>query len=160
EIPEGAFALVASAPGYTASDPLVGLVQDASALVLPIQPIPPPPAQVPGVPEETAPLDSPAADSAPAADSVAPADSPPPALTRVVIAAATAQPIAGASVEVLDADGNVVETMATDDTGACSSSDLPAGDFELHASAPGYATSDPQPVSVPDAPVTLQLSPD
>jgi uncharacterized surface anchored protein len=150
DIPDGAYALVASAPGYNASDPLVGLVEGASALVLPLQPIPPPPAQLPGVPDEGA-----------TPDSLPSADSAPPALRCVVTDATTDQPVAGASVNVLDADGNVVETLTADDTGACSTSDLPAGDFALLASASGYASPDPQPVSVPNTePVTLQLYPD
>ena len=58
-------------------EPLVGLVESASALVLPLQPIPPPPAQVPGVPE----------------DATTP-EAPPPALTCVVTDATTDQPVA------------------------------------------------------------------
>jgi 5-hydroxyisourate hydrolase-like protein (transthyretin family) len=150
DIPDGAYALVASAPGYNASDPLVGLVEGASALVLPLQPIPPPPVQLPGVSEEPMTPESPPS-----------ADSPQPVLTCVVTDAATAQPVAAASVDVLDTDGNVVETVTADDTGACSSSDLPAGDFALVASAPGYMPSDPQPVAAPSIdPVSLQLVPD
>ena len=75
--------------------------------------------------------------------------------------ATTGQPVAGASVDVLDNDGNLVETLTADGSGVCTTSDLPAGDFALSASAPGYASPDAQPVSVPSAnSISFQLSPD
>jgi hypothetical protein len=150
DIPDGAYALIASTPGYFPSDPQVGLVAGASALVLPLWPIPPPPVQVPGVPEEAATLDSPP-----------PVDSPPPALTCVITDATTDQPVAGASVDVRDSDGNLVETLTADDSGVCTATDLTAGDFALVASAAGYMPSDPQPVTAPSTePISLQLAPD
>jgi len=78
----------------------------------------------------------------------------------VVLDVTTQAGIGGATVQLLDMDGNEVTEVTTDDSGAFALANLTLDTHELVVSAQGYAASDPLQVSVPaDTGLVVALSP-
>jgi uncharacterized surface anchored protein len=70
-------------------------------------------------------------------------------LAGVVFDATTGVDIAGATVELVDVDGNELAEVTTDDAGAFTLDDLAPGSDMLLVTAPGYVDAIPLQITVP-----------
>jgi uncharacterized repeat protein (TIGR01451 family) len=126
--------VVVSAPGYTEGPPPEFAVPDDAGVDVPLYLLAPP-VQLPSA-------------------------STPGGLAGTVSDVSTQAPISGATVELMDADNNILVQATTDDSGRFSLDGLAPGTVALLVSAPGYSDSDLVAVAVPaDAPLAVSLSP-